>query len=171
MSIVCCDNQSRTLCGQDVFEGVKCAEDCSLCSMLASMRPLPCPEGGHCDKVGSAEAETAKALADLRRPGLRGKIGEPEPAFKRKLSEMRNYKDWWTDPIEMEGPTIPPEMTDDDLADIIFERMEPFRAHVAGDHECPCWRCQLLRRAGYYPSRPFSLREQDYYIRRCRESS
>lgn len=167
MSIVCCDNQSRTLCGQDVFEGVKCAEDCSLCLTLAGMRPLPCPEGGHCDKVGASEAETPK-VADLG-PLLRGKLGDPVPAFekpKRKLSELRNLGDWWTDDDQ---PTIPPDVTDKDLLDIIFERIESSRKHEPGNHECPCWRCHALRKAGYFPSAPFSEKCSDMYIQQLRE--
>jgi len=170
--IVCCNDHDRTVCNQSLaVVGPSNDSKCGMCSMVAKMRPLPCPLGGHCTKVGqpalaiaaTLEMDEARALSGIS-DMLRGKVGDPVRADKQEVPlGMR----WWSRDNE---PTTK-EFSDEQLLNFIYERYRPLSAHQVGNHHCPCWRCAMLRKAGYYPELLFDQRSNDYYLKKIREAT
>ena len=191
----CCNDLDRTLCGQSL-EVVGCEGDrCSLCEMLFQRRPLMCPLGGNCTKVGSATQpmgsqeyptgdhshgismntlneilepqlkEVEDKLASGLNGLLRGKVGD-KPRWPG-----RDRNEWWVDGVvgSRGGTPRTDTFSDEELLNFVHERYQAFPRHQRGWYACPCWRCSMLRDVGFYPDQRFDPDENDYFVRTIRE--
>lgn len=151
MSILCCNDNDRTLCGQTTTVA-KCAMRCTLCLQIGAMRPLPCPLGGPCTKVGTST--TTEQTTDTRIP----------------LASVGMRVGWVNDEHGEDVPSIE-GLSDEELLNFVYQRYADFRRHQQGEHNCPCWRCTMLRRVGFFPAASFSTSpsSQSLYVRTIRD--
>ena len=154
----CCRDLDRTMCGQSVGVVGSDGERCTLCQAVMGRSPVMCPLGGNCGDPPATQpvgSNDISGVSDLQRGSL---------DTKRRVSELS--RTWW---IDDKTPSIE-GLTDKDLTDFVYERFEPFRNHVSGEHNCPCWRCTVLRKSGYFPELGFSAGGDDIYVRAIRKA-
>jgi hypothetical protein len=89
------------------------------------------------------------------------------PDELRDLKPLPSGKLWWG----KNGTPITDGFTDEELVDFVYERYEPFNNHKWGVHDCPCWRCTMLRNAGFYPEATFDPGNDTFYVNAIRTGS
>ena len=188
---VCCDDPDHTLCGQHfTVIGPPDGSQCGMCKAVIDLRPLPCPKSGQDCKVvtspalveAEAEVQAEKIVASI--DGLLyGKLSDPKPAFEdiydwvddiekhsMQVPGGKDVYDYWVDGKYQDHETRIPRVssfTDEELTHFIREHYKPSSTHWEGNYHCPCWRCSMLRRAGWMPQSPFP-RDISHHLRSIR---
>lgn len=143
--ITCCDDGDLALCGQHLsVVGSPDGAVCVACGAINSVSPIPCPRGGTCWLTPKSSTTNDNT--------------KPERHSLPRFDEIHK-RSWWSGPRQ---PSSIDDLTDDELRGLIHEWYKPFARHEPGNHDCRCWRCTLLRDAGWYPEAPFLGADQMY---------